>query len=141
MDLLFGFPVKTQVSDNGRYIRVFNKDISYLFSRDGELLYSLFTSSFDEMGAGELTDDGMFIGFMSKWQNLVVVDRDGNVEELPIPKPKKVRAFDAKRGLILSEEDQWLGKDSKGKINWQTRYVQRRIPTELLAEVHRKGGL
>ena len=124
--------INSQVSDNGRYLRAYNKDFSYLLSRNGELFYSLFTSSWDEVGAGQLTDEGVFIGFMSKWQNLVVVDRDGNVEELPIPKPKKVRAFDAKRGLILSRE-----RDA----HLVYRYVQRRIPAELLAEVHRKGGL
>ncbi len=133
MDLLFGFQVETQVSNNGQYLRAYYRGMSYLFSKGGELLYSLQTTgNIDEADAGELTDEGVFIGFMSKWQNLVVVDRDGNVEELPIPKPKKVRAFDAKRGLILSRE-----RDA----HLVYRYVQRRIPAELLAEVHRKGGL
>ena len=133
MDLLFGRHVEIQISDNGQHLRAYDRGMSYLFSRNGELLYSLKTTgNIDEAGAGELTDEGVFIGFMSKWQNLVVVDRDGNVEELPIPKPKKVRAFDAKRGLILSRE-----RDA----HLVYRYVQRRIPAELLAEVHRKGGL
>ena len=79
--------------------------------------------------------------FSQSGRTLVVVDKDGTVEQLPVPKPKKVKAFDAKRGLILSEEDRFLGKDSKGNHDWQTRYVQRRIPAELLAEIHRKGGL
>ena len=120
-----------QVSRNGEYFRIYNQYTMNLVRKDGVLVYSLPINSFDESSSGYLNDDGLFIGFLGKWGKMVLVNQEGDVTELKVPKPKKVRAFDLENGLILSDECS-LGYSC---------FTAYRIPSDILSDIHQKAGI